>query len=68
MNGYIEESKENPYLTFVSTIVKRKDSLEGSLDQVFFASELEFPKILVPRLPQNKSNVKIECATSFLEH
>ena len=61
---------------------KQKDSLEGSLDQVSFASELEFPKILVPRLPQYTLNVNIECAgkrewskqlcslylTSFLEH
>ena len=31
---------------------KRKDCLEGSLDRVLFAAELEFPKILVPRLPQ----------------
>ena len=61
---------------------KRKDSLEGSLDRVLLAAELEFPKILVPRLPQHTSNVNIECAgksewskqqcslhvTSFLEH
>ena len=40
---------------------KRKDSLEGSLDRVLFAAELEFPKILVPRLPQNTSNVNTEC-------
>ena len=26
------------------------------------AAELEFPKILVPRLPQHTSNVNIECA------
>ena len=32
---------------------KRKDSLEGSLDQLLSAAELEFPKILVSRLPQN---------------
>ena len=25
-------------------------------------AELEFPKILVPRLPQNASNVNTECA------
>ena len=37
---------------------KRKDSLDGAL----FAAELEFPKILVPRLPQNLSNVNNECA------
>ena len=41
---------------------KLKNSLEGSLDRVLFAAELEFPKILVPRLPQNTSNVNIECA------
>ena len=41
---------------------KRKDSLEGSLDRVLFAAELKFPKILVPRLPQNTSNVNIESA------
>ena len=39
---------------------KRKDSLEGSLDLVLVAAELEFPKILVPRLPQHTSDVKIE--------
>ena len=61
---------------------KRKDSLEGSLDRVLFAAELEFPKILVARPLQHTSNVNIECArksewskqlyslylTSFLEH
>ena len=61
---------------------KRKDNLEGSLDRVLFAAELEFPKILVPRLPQHTSDVNTECAgksvwskqlydlhvTSFLEH
>ena len=41
---------------------KRKDSLEGSLDWILFTGELEFPKILVPRPPQNISNVKTECA------
>ena len=40
---------------------KRKDNLESNLDWVLFAAELEFPKILVPRLPQNTSNVNIEC-------
>ena len=61
---------------------KRKDRLEGSLDRVLFAVELEFSNILVPRLPQNTLNVNNECAgksewskqlyylyaTSFLEH
>ena len=41
---------------------KRKDSLKGSLDRVLLAAELEFPKILVPRLPQHTSGVNIECA------
>ena len=43
---------------------KRKDSLEGSLIRVLLtAVELEFPKILVPRLvSQHTSNVDIECA------
>ena len=63
-------------------IKNRKDSLEGSLDRVLLAAELEFPKILAPRLPQHTSNVNIECVgksewskqryslyvTSFLEH
>ena len=61
---------------------KRKDILEGSLDRVLLAAELEFLKILVPRLLQHTSDVNIECAgksewskqqcslhvTSFLEH
>ena len=61
---------------------KRKDSLEGSLDRVLLAAELEFPKILVPRLSQHTSDVNIECpgksewseqlcslyVTTFLEH
>ena len=40
---------------------KQKDSLEGSLDRVLFTAELEFPKILVPRLPQHTFNVNTEC-------
>ena len=61
---------------------KRKDSLEGSLNRVLLAAELEFPKILVSMLPHHTSNVNIKCAgksvwskqlyylhvTSFLEH
>ena len=35
---------------------KLKDSLEGSLNRVSFAAELEFPKMLVPMLPQHTSN------------
>ena len=33
-----------------------KASLEGSLLWVSFASELEFPKVLVPKLPHNISD------------
>ena len=67
---------------YIHSHKKRKDSPEGSLDRVLFAAELEFPKILVPRLPQHTSNVNTEYAgksewlkqlyylygTSFLEH
>ena len=38
---------------------KRKGSLEDSLDRLLFERELEFLKKLVPRLPQNTSNVSI---------
>ena len=41
---------------------KRNDSLGGGLDRVLFGAELEFPKILVPRLSKRTSNVNIECA------
>ena len=40
---------------------KRKDNLEGSLDRVLFPTEIELRKIIVPRLPQNSSNINIEC-------
>ena len=38
----------------------RRDNLEGSLVRVLFEAELDFPKIVVPRLPRNTSNVMIE--------
>ena len=44
----------------------RNDSLEGSLDRVLFVAELEFPKILVPRLSQNSFNVNIGCPGIYL--
>ena len=50
----------NSYHTFIHSHKKRKDSLEGSLDRVLLAAELEFPKILAPRLSQNTSDVNIE--------
>ena len=40
---------------------KQKDNLEGSLDRVLFPTEIELRKIIVPRLPQNSSNINIEC-------
>ena len=40
---------------------KRKDSPKGSPDRVLFTAQLEFSKILVPRLPQITSNVNIKC-------
>ena len=53
--------------TFYGTIhshKKQKDSLEGSLDRVLLAAELEFPMRLAPRLPQHISNVNTECGGS----
>ena len=44
------------------TIKNRKYNLEGSLDKVLLAAELELPKILLPRLSQYTSDVSIECA------
>ena len=41
---------------------KQKDSLEGSLDRVLLEAELEFPKIILPRVSQHTSDVNIECA------
>ena len=52
--------KEQNNLNRNNSHKKRKDSLEASLDRVLFATELEFPKILVPRLAQNTSTVNIE--------
>ena len=44
---------------------KRKDGLEGSLDRVWSTAELEFPKILVRRLPQHTWDVNIKYAGSL---
>ena len=71
------------YAPKISIVIRNgKDSLEDSLDRILLAAELEFLKILVPKLPQHTSNVNIERArksewskqqyslyvTSFLEH
>ena len=63
--SYILQSKidhlENYYLILVQhKHMKWKDSLESSLIRVLFAVELDFRKILVPKLPRNKSNVNTE--------
>ena len=50
------------YIGLKQSHKKWKDSLKGSLVRVLFATELEFPKILIPRQPQNTSNVNIESA------
>ena len=69
-------------LLLIHSHKKWEDSLEGSLDQVLLVAELEFPKIVVPRLSQHPSDVNIECGgksewseqqcslhvASFLEH
>ena len=71
------------YVPKISIVIRNgKDSLEDSLDWILLAAELEFLKILVPKLPQHTSNVNIERArksewskqqyslyvTNFLEH
>ena len=58
---YVLSHKETCLNIFSHGHKKRKDSVEGSMDRLLFATELEFPKILVPRLPQNSSNENIEC-------
>ena len=55
------------YSYFIKTLLhhshkKQKDSLESSLDRVLLAVELEFWKILVPRLLQDTSDVNIKFA------
>ena len=51
-----------PSKSFSQSLNKWKYSVEGSLDRVLFAAELERPKILVPMLPQHTSDVNTECA------
>ena len=60
----------NRFITFIKSSKncnshshkKQKDLLEGSLDRVLTPAELDFSKILVPRLSQHTSDVNIECA------
>ena len=52
--------RENDIQKRLHSLKKWKDSLEDSLDRVLFAAELEFLKIIVPRLPQHPSDVNIE--------
>ena len=51
-----EPIKKSGVICLVITVISwssETDSLEGSLDRVLFAAELEFLKILVPSLPQH---------------
>ena len=61
-----------PSKSISQSLNKWKDSVEGSLDRVLFAAELELAKILVPRLPQHTSEWAEQpyylYVTSFLEH
>ena len=56
-----KERRKGYINTFKHSHKKRTDSLEGSLYEATFAAELEFPKVLAPRLLQNLSNVNIKC-------
>ena len=56
------DRSEHEFSIWHHSYKKRENSLEGSLDRVLYAAELEFLKILVPRLPQRTSDVNIECA------
>ena len=47
---------------------KRNVSLEGSLDRVLVAVELEFSKTSVPKLPKNISNATSECAGKIFQY
>ena len=57
-------SKGIKTLTFILRHSKNKwnDSIEGSLDRVLFEGDPGFPKSLMPRIPQNTSNINTECA------
>ena len=57
-NRYLQSTKFQR--TYKHSHKKWKYNLEGSPVWVLFAAELEFPKILVLRLPQNTSNVSTE--------
>ena len=45
---------------YIHSHKKKKNSLKSNLVRVLFAAEIDFPKILVLRLPENTSNVNIE--------
>ena len=59
-------SIHNVYITLYHSPKERRDSLKGTLDRVLFAGELDLPKILELRLPQNSLNVNIEWAGIYL--
>ena len=65
-NMYLNRKLKPKYVYFLSHCShhnhkKWKNSLESSPDRVLFTAELEFPKILVPRLPPHISDGNIEC-------
>lgn len=47
---------------------KRNVSLEGSLERVLLATEFEFSKTSVPKLPRNISNATSECAGKIFKY
>ena len=57
-----KEKRKECMNTFKNSHKKQIGSLEGNMYQASFAAELEFSKILVPRLLQNLSSVNIKCA------
>ena len=62
MVGILEALRisQTEVMVFNHSLKKRKDSQESSLIRLLFVAELEFPKILASRLPQNTSNL-IKC-------
>ena len=49
----------NSYASSKHSHKNRKDSQKGSLNLLLFATQLRFPKILVPRSPQNLSDLRL---------
>ena len=58
-NFYVKIKCENIYITLATAI--RNGKIVWKIVWIEYLFELDFPKILVPRLPPNASNVNIEC-------